>query len=190
MQDFQPQVRSAFSAGVSIAAVAALLLLAPPTSAQAGRLFYGKLTATPSEASQQLQTIHPRDITKTLPPEQGRRLIDRLRLASYPDGGFIANINGAAGLPILRNGMRLTINGAGFAAQAPKSTVALFDGEKTTGATLIIREWSDARVVVDIPANQTALTNNTQHARLLLQGVKNGLLTRYELKNLRFVAGN
>lgn len=144
----------------------------------------------PSAASGQLHVISPRDMQKTLTAPQADRLAGRLRLATYPDGGYIATINGRHALPILRNGMRLTIEGKGFAARMPHSTVAVFDGDKTTGATLVIIAWSDTRVVVDIAANQNVLTASTSHARLLLQGVKDGFLTRYELKNLRFVAGN
>lgn len=159
-------------ARVNAVAVGALLLLGP------------------SAAIGQLHVISARDMQKTLTPAQAERLAGRLRLATYPDGGYIATINGRTMLPILRNGMRLTIEGKGFAGRMPNSMVGLFDGDKTTGATLVISAWSDTKVVVDIAANQNVLTANTSRARLLLQGVRDGFMTRYEVKNLRFVAGN
>lgn len=110
-----------------------------------------------------------------------------LHLADYPDGGYILDINGHRTLPLLRGGMMLVITGKGFAARHPKSIVALFDGDQTTGATLTIDDWSDTRVVVEIPASQTVLIHSTLRARLLLQGVRNGFMTRYELKNLHCV---
>jgi len=143
-----------------------------------------------SAAIGQRHVISPRDMQKSLTPAQAELLRGRLRLATYPDGGYIASINGRQMLPILHNGMRLTIEGKGFAARMPQSTVALFDGDKTTGATLVIISWSDTTVVVDIAASQNVLTANTSRARLLLQGVRDGFMTRYEVKNLRFVAGN
>ena len=143
-----------------------------------------------SAAIGQHRIVSSHDMHKALTSAQAARLAGRLRLATYPDGGYIATINGRHMLPILRNGMRLAIEGRGFAVRMPHSTVALFDGDKTAGATLVIIAWSDTRVVADIAATQNVLTANTAQARLLLQGIRDGFMTRYELKNLRFVAGS
>ena len=131
--------------------------------------------------------IHPR-IERIDPSAKVHLPADRLlKIATFPDGGYVATINGLRVKPMLHPGMRLIIAGAGFGAQAPRSLVGVMPSGAGTGIIVHIISWSDTEIVGTIDTGRHALPGNPDDARLLIQAVRPDRFERtYEIRGFRF----
>ena len=152
-----------------------------------GVLLIGLLISASATANIDLKDRH----LELIDPAKMRQLSElaaRRHLADYPDGGYIADINGRNTALILRPGMKVAINGKGFAQRAQASNVGLFAGAATSGMLLNIISWSDTRVIVVVSSDPARLIPASNQVRMILQGVKAGnVWSRYEVENIRFI---
>lgn len=109
-------------------------------------------------------------------------------LVRYRDGGYITDINGQRAQFLFRPGMIVEINGKGFGARAPDSNVSLYPGSASVGMFLDIACWTDTRVVVVVPSDPARWIKATEQGRMILQGVKAGIMTYYDIGPIKFVA--
>ncbi|WP_029934693.1 hypothetical protein [Sphingomonas sp. UNC305MFCol5.2] len=150
------------------------------------------LTSHTANAQARLSNGGLRDIvSRPIDPRAAERLRARMHhLVDLPDGSYIAQVNGRGAPVTLRNGMTLVISGKGFDQRRALSIVGLFpQAAGSTGAQLKILDWSDTRITVVVPADQTWLTADSDTARLVVQAVRaNGIEQRLVIPNVHFRA--